>query len=541
MNRIDALLILPLLITPCILIAQDTSTGAGTGRFQGVVRDTTGEPQRAIFVQARNLDTGKGVTVLTSNTGEYRIDDLAAGKYALLIDWQIDDLAKQEIVGVRLDLNGELLNPGEGRTHDFTLDPQPPGWTELSFVQYRKLLPERTGKSEALGGCAQCHGFRWQSLHPRNDIAWSETITWVVNSFPNHFETGFYAGYITDDVQAKISSYLASVFGPNPDLPDSPGVDRREISDDALNIVFVDYPMPTIRGLPWSAQEDDDGMMWVPQSAANQIAKLDPSTGEFQEYRVPARQRAALQETVPAPDGSVWVTATGNNTLYRFSPVNESFTTFVPGDNDGAFTIGQYPHGLVLDSGGDVWVAGGNQIVRLDPETGVFSFYGEAPLDWKSYTIELGTDADLWFGRTDYSRYGHIDIETGETVEWDSPTPKGRSRQIAIDSSGLAWYGEWSTGNVFSRDPVSGEIRIFPLPGEMPMPDALGIDDEDNVWYYSWAQSELGRVDPATEKVVIYPVPYIDMTMRMFNKDSNGRLWFGAPPANRVGYFYLAE
>ena len=141
MNRIDALLILPLLITPCILIAQDTSTGAGTGRFQGVVRDTTGEPQRAIFVQARNLDTGKGVTVLTSNTGEYRIDDLAAGKYALLIDWQIDDLAKQEIVGVRLDLNGELLNPGEGRTHDFTLDPQPPGWTELSFVQYRKLLP----------------------------------------------------------------------------------------------------------------------------------------------------------------------------------------------------------------------------------------------------------------------------------------------------------------------------------------------------------------------------------------------------------------
>jgi streptogramin lyase len=492
-------------------------------------------------VQARNTGTRKGVTVLTNNAGEYRIDDLDAGEYTLLIDWQIDDLAKQEIIGVRPELAGEQLDTGQKLTRDFTLDPRPPKWTELSFVQYRELLPERTGKSETLGGCAQCHGFRWQSLHPRNDIAWSETIDWVVNSFPYHFDTGFYQGYITDEVREKISSYLGSVFGPNPDIPDSPGIARREVADEALGIFFVDYPMPTIRGFPWSAQEDQDGRIWIPQSATNQVARLDPSTGDIQEYRVPARQRAALQEAVPAPDGSVWITATGNNTLYRFSPADESFKTYVPGDNDGAFWIGQYPHGAVLDAGGDVWLSGGNQIVRLDPETETYTFYGEAPLDWKSYTIELGTGSDIWFGRTDNSRFGHINVETGETSEWDSPTPKGRSRQIAIDSDGHAWYGEWSTGNVFQKDSESGDIKVIPIPGEMPMPDALGVDDEDQVWYYSWAQSELGRVNAESGDVVIYPVPYVDMTMRMFNKDSKGRLWFGAPPANRVGYFYLAE
>jgi Two component regulator propeller len=50
-----------------------------------------------------------------------------------------------------------------------------------------------------------------------------------------------------------------------------------------------------------------------------------------------------------------------------------------------------------------------------------------------------------------------------------------------------------------------------------------------------------GRLDPATGKVVEYPVPYTDNGMRDLFLDKDGRIWFGTPPNNRVGYFYLAS
>jgi streptogramin lyase len=50
----------------------------------------------------------------------------------------------------------------------------------------------------------------------------------------------------------------------------------------------------------------------------------------------------------------------------------------------------------------------------------------------------------------------------------------------------------------------------------------------------------MGRLDPATGQVTEYPMPYTDNGMRDFFLDKEGRIWFGTPPNNRVGYFYLA-
>jgi streptogramin lyase len=51
----------------------------------------------------------------------------------------------------------------------------------------------------------------------------------------------------------------------------------------------------------------------------------------------------------------------------------------------------------------------------------------------------------------------------------------------------------------------------------------------------------LGRLDPATGQVVEYPMPRPENTFRDFFKDDKGRMWFGSPANDRVGYFYLAK
>jgi streptogramin lyase len=49
----------------------------------------------------------------------------------------------------------------------------------------------------------------------------------------------------------------------------------------------------------------------------------------------------------------------------------------------------------------------------------------------------------------------------------------------------------------------------------------------------------LGRFDPKTGKVTEYPFPHSENSIRELIPDSHGRMWYGSPSNNKVGYFYL--
>ncbi len=61
------------------------------------------------------------------------------------------------------------------------------------------------------------------------------------------------------------------------------------------------------------------------------------------------------------------------------------------------------------------------------------------------------------------------------------------------------------------------------------------------VWYSSEYMDVIGRLDPDTGKVVEYPYPRAENSMRDFFMDDQGRMWFGSPANDKVGYFYLAK
>jgi streptogramin lyase len=68
----------------------------------------------------------------------------------------------------------------------------------------------------------------------------------------------------------------------------------------------------------------------------------------------------------------------------------------------------------------------------------------------------------------------------------------------------------------------------------------LGFDTEGYLWYNSHHQDNLGRLDTKTGKVIEYPFPHYETGGREFFRDSEGRMWYGTNPNNKVGYFYLA-
>ena len=80
-------------------------------------------------------------------------------------------------------------------------------------------------------------------------------------------------------------------------------------NDDAMKIVFVEYEMPGPSRFPWDANPNKDGTVWIPEfSPFNGIARLDPRTGEFQEYKALSIKPAFIHSAVGAPDGSAWFT-----------------------------------------------------------------------------------------------------------------------------------------------------------------------------------------------------------------------------------------
>src|SRR5258706_8719172 len=58
-------------------------SGADAATTTGTVTGPDGKPFRGAFVQARNLKTKITVSVLSDNTGKYRVENLSPGEYRL--------------------------------------------------------------------------------------------------------------------------------------------------------------------------------------------------------------------------------------------------------------------------------------------------------------------------------------------------------------------------------------------------------------------------------------------------------------------------
>ena len=84
-------------------------------------------------------------------------------------------------------------------------------------------------------------------------------------------------------------------------------------------------------------------------------------------------------------------------------------------------------------------------------------------------------------------------------------------------------------------------FKDYALPHIKSSPYALGIATDKSIWYSSESRDLIGRLDPDTGKVVEYPMPYADNGMRDFFLDKEGRIWYGSPPNNKIGYFYVSN
>ncbi len=339
----------------------------------------------------------------------------------------------------------------------------------------------------------------------------------------------------SDQDASEVANYLTSLFGPDSVLPKSPenmpGYKDtvRPFSNDSLNIVYVEYDMPGPSRMPFSAAPDKKGYMWIPNfGVANKITRLDPNTGEMQDFSVPNVGPASIHSAVPSPDGSVWRPSRHRTR----SPDGIPIASKLPN-----IRIRVQKHTIRVDPSGTVWVTG-SPFTKFDPETKKFTHFEEVA---QSYDVKPDKNGDVWFT----SLYGHtigkVDGKTMKVTQWAPPTPRSGPRRMEIAPDGMIWFDEFNAGKIARFDPKTETFTEYPLPGPDPTPYALGFDGDGYLWYNSHHMDVIGRFDTKTGRVTEYPFPHAEVDMREFFRDSQGRIWYASNPNNKVGYFYLSR
>ncbi len=518
------------------LLGMTVALGAScyAATVSGTVKDPDGAPFQGAFVQAQNTKTRMTFMALSDQQGHYRVEKLPAGEYQLQI----------KATGFRSDpRNGVTLQADQNASFDFAMQKAPVRWNELSIYQAKKLWPEEKAKTTIFNNCFICHGFQSRMASVRRDEdGWKDRVQFMRDAM--HFSLSW---RFTDEDAADVAGYLNKLYGQDSTFAKSPAdlpqykETLRPFTSDAMNIAYVEYDMPGPSRMPFSAAPAKDGYIWIPDfGIANKISRLDPKTGEIKEFPVPNVGTAAVHSAVPAADGSVWLTEQGPNKLGRWDPVTQKITeyqdAYLPG-KEGTEEGGS-KHTVRIDAKGTVW-ASGYPLSKLDPETGKFTDFPAAP---HTYSLDFDKEGNVWFSNPGTGQIGKVDSKTMKITQWAPPTPDTYERRIQLDAAGNVWFGEFRAGKIGRFDPKTQAFKEYDLPGgALVFPYALGIGTDQSIWYSSYYMDVIGHLDPKTGKVTEYPFPHSENTIREFFLDAQGRMWYGTPANNKVGYFYLTS
>ena len=412
------------------LLLATTGYAALAGTIAGTIKGPDGAPFRAAFVRVQNLSNKITMMVLTDSQGRYFADNLPTGNYAVTptsVGFKASPLRR----------NNVAVQDGGKVALDFTMQNGMVEWSELTKYQAGTLLPQAhgNGKEVLVQLCFNCHAFGKIGAVGRHDLqGWKDEID-VMR------QTG--VARIGPNVRDEVAAYLAAAFGPGsatPELPaELPGYqavkrDRDSFSDEALNIVYVDYELTgDPKDRPGSARPDKDGNLWM--EMAGGLSRLNPETGEIKAWRLSEFNNAFIHEILPT-DGSVWLTLEREGGLARFDTRSERFEVFIdqkmiddynvakPVQKDpndpfpnlpdprGPQGGGARSHSAAIDHDGNIWVSG-RPLKKLDAKSGRYTFYNQEAPD--CYGIAVDQKGNVWFAQfnaRDHQNIGVVDAKT---------------------------------------------------------------------------------------------------------------------------------
>lgn len=414
------------------------------------------------------------------------------------------------------------------------------------------LLPGRDElRKEFMAQCGFCHQQGSAFLRrERSAQEWEETIARMVR----------YGARLSSAAQKELPAVLEAHWKEIQAHPDKVPAGTpwpQALSGAAISELAIGDRFSQMHDL----LRHSNGMVYVGDNLQDRLYEIDPQTGAYTVYRIPAEPGDALggllagrlrdfpkHETyqgihslVEAPrDGHIFITPSYQRRLIEFDPRSKRFKAHAM---DGGF----YPHTVRVDGKDRVWftLALSNQVAMFDRATQTFRTYDLpfrglmeritvklTPLIFKligwglpitnwvkvdavstgvplPYGIDITPDGKVWIARLHTQEIGRIDPETG-TVTMIA-TPLKNPRRLRTDRDGNLWIAMFSESAILRYEPASGRFTPFELPVEprgSDTPYALNVDRERHqVWVNGTNSDSVHRLDITTGQWTHFPLP----------------------------------
>ena len=367
-------------------------------------------------------------------------------------------------------------------------------------------LPDGEGKELVQTVCFSCH----TAVNITNSAGYDQ----------ENWKHVFSAMVDLPKAQAEtIAAYLSHHFPPRPgEAPNLiPGDTRIEIDE---------WFVPTRGQRSRDPVEAPDGSIWWTGMWASLVGRLDPNTGEMEEFRLPPTARP--HSIVPDAEGNIWYTGNGNGTIGKLDPKTGLVTQYQTEAND--------PHTATFHPNGDLYFTAqqSGMLGRLDPKTGELK---EIKTEPRPYGIKVGSNGTLWIAYNGTNKIGAMDPETMEVRYYEIPNERSRIRRLDLDSKGIVWYVNSTQGKLGRLDPATGEIKEWDSPsGPDSHPYAIAVV-KDKIWYNESGKrpDALVRFDPETESFQSWAIPSGVGIVRNMWVTRNDELLIHQSSSNRVG------
>jgi len=206
------------------------------------------------------------------------------------------------------------------------------------------------------------------------------------------------------------------------------------------------------------------------------------------EYSIPT-VGSNPQAITAGPDGAVWFTDSGTNSIGRLAPSGSSFaiTEFpIPTPSSGAL-------GITQGVDGAVWFTEqkANKIGRITTG-GVVTEYALPTPSSSPTNITYGSDGGVWFTEADANQIGNIG-PSGRIAEYPIPTPASKPMGIVWATDNAVWFTEFS-GNKIGRIATDGTITEYTIPTPQSGPLGIGLDDNLRLWFTETTANKIGNI-----------------------------------------------
>ena len=227
-------------------------------------------------------------------------------------------------------------------------------------------------------------------------------------------------------------------------------------------VVPVDGGTGQLTGLTLAA----DGSVWYSKNTSHRIGRIPADGGKGVEYELSA-PNVFTSGISAAADGRIWYVDPVVNKVGYITADGNVVTYDAPSVHGAPLAAA----GIAIAGDGSVWVTstGLNAIYRVDPGSGAFTRFDIATPNAQPDTITRGPSGDLWFVMRAIGKIGRI-TTAGQITEYAADV-------IGIDTltagpDDAMWYG--SNQKIGRLDTRTGHVETFACAGGGGM--AIGPD-----------------------------------------------------------------